>query len=87
MRSQIGSIAPSATPASRKAFFHTGRCSRLTIEASSSWPEVTPRITLARLRSIAANWPRVASSSTCSATMSPSSCELSVAEAMLGGMP
>ncbi len=54
---------------------------------SSSCPEVTPRITPMRSRGSAANWPRAASSSTRCATISASSCTVSVAGTMLGGTP
>jgi hypothetical protein len=87
IRSQMATASSSGIPDSRRALIHTGRCRRLTMVPSSSWPEVTPRITLARSRSMVANWPWVASSSTRWATISARSCEVSVAGRMLGGMP
>ena len=87
MRSQMTVASSSGTPESRRALSQIGRCRRLTMVPRSSWPEVTPRMTLARSRSIWANWPCVASSSTRCATMRASSCAVSVAGRMDGGMP
>jgi len=66
---------------------HIGRWSRADIWLTSSWAEVAPRMMLTRLRSMCRNDPRVASSMTRLAAMSPSSCEESVAGTMLGGTP
>ena len=87
MRSQTARASSSGMPESRRALSHTGRCRRLTMVPSSSWPEVTPRMTLARSRFIFANWPCVASSRTRCATMSARSWAVSVAGTMFGGMP
>ena len=55
MRSQASCTWLSGSPMSRSALVHTGRCKRLTMEPSSSWAEVTPRITLTRSRSSCSN--------------------------------
>ncbi|MBV6414851.1 MAG: hypothetical protein OMOMHJEC_02687 [Xanthomonadales bacterium] len=87
IRAQASCTCDSSIPASRSARTHTGRCSRETIENSSSCALVTPRITEIRERSMASNCPRAASSSTCCATINASSCEVSVAGSCDGGTP
>ena len=72
-----------------------GACPAATSAGSAGWPSrpaapgptVTPRMTETRERSSSVNWPRTASSSTCWATISASSCAVSVAGTTLGGTP
>ncbi len=85
--SHAASATSSAMPARRIPCSHIGRFIRLAIAPNNSWPDVTPRITETRERSRSANWPRVASSSTRWATMSASSCAVSVEGTTLGGIP
>ena len=87
MRSTHSFTLLSGRPASRNALRQMGCCSRLTIEPSSSWAEVTPRMTLVRDRSAPWNCPPWASLSTRWATMRASSWAVSVAGTMLGGTP
>ena len=87
MRSATAWTSASLSPCSRSDLIHTGRCSRLTIVASNSWADVTPRMTDIRERSSESNWVPRASRSTCSATIKASSWDVSVAGTMLGGTP
>ena len=64
-----------------------GCCKRLDICATSSVALATPKMTEIFSRSMAANWPREASSNTSLATPSASSCAVSVAGTMFGGTP
>ena len=87
MRSQIWMASGSATPDSRRAFIQTPRWRRQVTLRKSCWPEVTPRMTLARSRFISVNWFFIASSRTWRAAMRARSWQVSVAEMAVGWTP